>query len=167
MLKNGICILTLNMKVKHPNICQKAPIQSLQLGNTSSLSEKLTKSKKCYSSIRTNHPVLENGTFILLYSIHSNSHNLVSATWKYLRTLKEINRILKYYENIIIFSPIMGNGTFILIYSKVQRSQTHCPPPPPTPPSLPVPLGTMHLDSIWTTTIWSLGLGKLKTLYRL
>ena len=74
---------------------------------------------------------MRNGTFILLYSKvpyhparsntpqhHSRRNNLVSATGKNKKGLKEVKRIRNSYQNLRITSPILGNMTYILLYSK-------------------------------------------------
>ena len=55
-------------KVRHLNIIQKEPNESLQLENTRHFSKKLTQSEKSYQHIRIIHPISTNETFIQQYS---------------------------------------------------------------------------------------------------
>ena len=129
------------------NTHQTATFQPLKLGNIKKLWKKLLELEtwRNYQNIRTTHPILANGTFILLYSkvrhppthqhphththihtprYHSNSHNLVSGTGKYQRSLKEIHRIWKKKKkNIRKTLPIPTNGSSIVPYKKVLKGQ--------------------------------------------
>ena len=121
----------------HLNTPQTVTFQPLKLGNIKRFWKKLLESGtwRNYQNIRTTHPILANGTFILLYSkvphpplythrhthtprYHSNSHNLISGTGVKgpLKKLVESEKIRKTLR-------IPTNGSSIVPYKKVLKGR--------------------------------------------
>ena len=140
ILRNWACIFfhisrcrNTHPEVAHLNISHKTPNQSLQLENTRSLWKKLIEYEK---TTRITLPILETGTFILLYSKVStggltNFDTIQTVTiWSLkLGNIKSLWKKLieseKNYKHIRKTLAIPRNESSILPYEKASKGYTH------------------------------------------